>query len=277
MIEIPEANTLVKQINNILTGKTISTVLAGSSPHKFAWYYGDPAEYEPALRDNEILGAQAAGGMVVVKTTHATLLFHDGVVLKYHSPGADIPKKHQLSIGFRDRSTLVASIQMYGGLYCWPDSVDFENVYYQSAKEKPFPLSADEFSFEYFMGLLTGEDLQKMSLKAALATQQRIPGLGNGVLQDILWNAGFSPRKRVNTLDKSGAERLYQSIRNTLIEMIRLGGRDTEKDLFDQPGGYPVVMSARNNGAPCPNCGSAIRKEAYMGGSVYYCPTCQES
>ncbi|MFA6873005.1 MAG: zinc finger domain-containing protein, partial [Bacteroidaceae bacterium] len=27
---------------------------------------------------------------------------------------------------------------------------------------------------------------------------------------------------------------------------------------------------------PCPRCGNQIRKEAYMGGSIYYCPTCQK-
>lgn len=59
--------------------------------------------------------------------------------------------------------------------------------------------------------------------------------------------------------------------------MTRLCGRDTEKDLFGDPGGYPVVMASQNNGKPCPACGTAIIKEAYLGGSVYYCRECQKS
>jgi formamidopyrimidine-DNA glycosylase len=277
MIEIPEANTLTKQINAKLTGKIITSVVAASSPHKFAWYYGDPAEYQNTLKGNQILSAMAVGGMVEVKTTYATLLFHDGASIRYLNSLADAPAKHQLLIIFSDCSGLVSSVQMYGGLYCWPDTVDLDYIYYQVAREKPSPLDKSRFTQEYFESLLFLEDVQKISLKAALATQQRVPGLGNGVLQDILWNARLSPKRKVNTLSKPEFDALYQSTTNTLMEMTHLGGRDTEKDLFDQPGGYEVVMSARNNGSPCPNCGTAIRKEAYMGGSVYFCPTCQQS
>ncbi len=68
---------------------------------------------------------------------------------------------------------------------------------------------------------------------------------------------------------------LFTSLKQTLAEMTRLGGRDTEKDLFGNQGGYHTVMSANNNSKPCPNCGTPIVKEAYLGGSVYYCSQCQ--
>ncbi len=145
----------------------------------------------------------------------------------------------------------------------------------QSRAKSPQPLNDDLFTEAYFLLLLAGEAVQKLSLKAALATEQRIPGLGNGVLQDILWNARLSPKRKVNTLTAHETHTLFATLKHTLAEMTRLGGRDTEKDLFGNPGGYPVVMSAKNNGAPCPNCGTSITKEAYMGGSVYFCRDCQ--
>jgi len=43
MIEIPEAAVLAKQLNQTITGKHIQNVVAAHSPHKFAWYAGDPA------------------------------------------------------------------------------------------------------------------------------------------------------------------------------------------------------------------------------------------
>ena len=42
MIELPEATTLAQQINHSLVGKTVSSTIAAQSPHKFAWYNGDP-------------------------------------------------------------------------------------------------------------------------------------------------------------------------------------------------------------------------------------------
>ena len=129
----------------------------------------------------------------------------------------------------------------------------------------------------YFIQLLAGPAVQKLSLKAALATEQRIPGLGNGVLQDVLWHARLSPRRKVDGLSIEETHNLFTALKRTLAEMTRRGGRDTEKDLFGSPGSYLTIMSAKNNGAPCPNCGTPIIKEAYMGGSVYYCSECQRS
>ena len=140
--------------------------------------------------------------------------------------------------------------------------------------EKPSPLS-EAFDAAYFEALLAPEDVQKLSLKAALATEQRIPGLGNGALQDILWQARLNPRRKVHALTDQEVEALFTNLKTTLAAMTEKGGRSTEKDLFNQPGGYPVVMYAKSKGKPCPRCGDEIQKESYLGGSVYTCPTCQ--
>jgi formamidopyrimidine-DNA glycosylase len=57
--------------------------------------------------------------------------------------------------------------------------------------------------------------------------------------------------------------------------MTESGGRDTEKDLFGAPGGYRTKLSKNTLAFPCVQCGGQLAKEAYMGGAVYYCPTCQ--
>lgn len=277
MLELPEANSLVKQINNTLNEKIVELVIAAASPHKFAWYHGDPAEYPDRLRGNKITSATAFGGQVEIKLSRSILLFSDGVNLRYHQPGDEVPKKHQLLLTFTDGSALSASVQMYGGLSCWIDGEVFDNPYYLAAKNKPSPLDDEIFDEAYFIQLMTDEEVMKLSLKAALATQQRIPGLGNGVLQDILWNAKLSPRCKANTLSAAESHSLFVQMKRTLSEMVRLGGRDTEKDLYGNPGGYPVIMSARSGGSPCPVCGTPIVKEAYLGGSVYYCRQCQRA
>ena len=58
--------------------------------------------------------------------------------------------------------------------------------------------------------------------------------------------------------------------------MTEKGGRDTEPDFFGQPGGYHTILCKNTVNKPCPVCGTSIKKEAYMGGSVYYCPKCQK-
>ena len=36
-----------------------------------------------------------------------------------------------------------------------------------------------------------------------------------------------------------------------------------------------TLLSKNTFTEPCPGCGGAIVKEAYLGGAVYYCPVCQ--
>lgn len=46
MMELPEAITIAKQMNDAVVGKRVRRVLPPSKAHKFCWYAGDPAEYD---------------------------------------------------------------------------------------------------------------------------------------------------------------------------------------------------------------------------------------
>jgi len=162
---------------------------------------------------------------------------------------------------------------MYGGLWAFP-SGQFDNPYYLIAKQKPSPLT-DRFDYSHFETLLEGEKLESLSAKAFLATEQRIPGLGNGVLQDILWVARIHPKRKVATLSDQELRGLFRSVKSVLHEMAERGGRDTERDLYGCPGGYKTVLSKNTVDMPCPSCGTIIKKAAYLGGSIYYCEGCQ--
>ncbi len=273
MIELPEATVLAKQINETVTGKRIKKVVAAQNPHKFAWYYGDPQKYDGLLAGKVIGTAVGHGGQVEIKAGDAVILFGDGANMRYYAKGDKLPVKHQLWIEFDDGSSLVSSIQMYGGLWAFPEG-GFDNKYYLMAKEKPSPLKA-AFDRTYFNSLF-GDNTGKLSLKAFLATEQRIPGLGNGVLQDILFVARMHPKKKVNTLSEKDKEELLDALKSTLTKMVADGGRDTEVDLYGRQGGYKTVLSRNTVDKPCPVCGTIIKKEAYLGGSVYYCSSCQK-
>lgn len=273
MIELPEAISISHQINETISGKRIMNVTAAQSPHKFAWYFGNPQEYHKLLSGKSISMAIGYGGLVEIKADTAIILLGDGINLRYYAEGEKPPKKHQLHIEFEDNTSICFTVQMYGGLWAFEDGAN-DNKYYLIAKEKPCPLS-DSFNMDYFMKLLS-QCSERTSLKAFLATEQRIPGLGNGILQDILFNAGLHPKKKINTLTEVDKESLFNSIKTTITEMVMAGGRDTERDLFGCFGRYKTILSKNTVNKPCPICGTIIKKEAYMGGSIYYCETCQK-
>lgn len=275
MIEIPEAAVVAGQLNAAMSTNTntIRDVVAAQSPHKFAWYSGDPAGYPDLLVGKTMGPAAGLGGMIEIQVGDVNLLFNDGVNLRFHQTLAEKPLKHQLLIEFEDSTALSATVAMYGGLACFLRGAN-DNPYYLVAREKPSPLG-DHFSADYFSGLFIPE-CEKLSLKAFLATQQRIPGLGNGVLQDILYQARLHPKYKVAALGGNDKEALFYAIKTTLNDMVKDGGRDTERDLFGNMGGYRTRMSKNTVGLPCPVCGSLVQKQSYMGGSIYFCPGCQK-
>lgn len=272
MIELPEAKVVAKQMAKELSGKSISSVIVAQSPHKFAWYSGDPMQYSRMLLGKRITGSESFGGQVELWAEDIALVFSDGVNLIYHTSKDTLPKKHQLLLEFSDYTYLCVTISMYGGMLCTPIGEN-DNQYYLIAKEKPSPLSGS-FDLPYFLKMFSSQD-DKLSLKAFLATNQRIPGVGNGVLQDILFNAGFHPKKKVASLAEEDRTKLFKSTKDTLKAMTDQGGRDTEKDFYGNPGRYLTILSKNTVGSSCKRCKSTIVKEAYMGGSIYYCPVCQ--
>lgn len=272
MIEIPESQTVARQLRETLAGRTVTGIFNATHPHKFTWYSGDPFDYHKMLTGRRILSAGGYGAFIdLLLDDDLHLTVSDGVNVRLYDADAAIPPKYQLLATLDDGRFLVFTVAMYGGINAFRG--DWDNAYYRGARTKISPLDVG-FDAAYFGNLLAGAK-RNLSAKAFLATEQRIPGLGNGVLQDILFRAGIHPKRKIDTLADADAERLFGVVKSLLTEMTRRNGRDTEKDLFGVCGGYVVQLSRNTCAAPCPVCGGPIVKEAYLGGAVYYCPRCQ--
>jgi formamidopyrimidine-DNA glycosylase len=272
MLEIPESKSISIQVSNTLIYKSIVKVYSATSQHKFAFYYGDPAEYLKLLTGRQIKSTKGHGMFIDIYCDEdICITIGEGTNMRYYSPSEQPPEKHQLLIEFDDGSFVAYTVAMYGGI--WVYKGIFDNPYYQGSLNSISPLD-DNFDEVYFDKIFK-KTTKDISLKALLATEQRIPGLGNGVLQDILFNACLHPKRKKSTITDFQKSELFHSLKVTLNKMTDLGGRDTEKDLFGKFGGYKTILSKNTLKNPCPNCGNEIVKEAYLGGAVYFCPTCQ--
>jgi len=281
MIELPETYVLSEQITQAIAGKAIINVTANAHPHAFASFSGEPDTYREKLVGKIVINSTPGTGYTCGGNTEilcgdagggGEILLVISTPIKYHAAGGKLPAKHQLLIEFEDFSHMSCTIQMWGSMFCFvPGEGGLPEGY--TIKKCPDPLT-DAFDEAYFDNLWQ-ETKQSLSVKAFLATEQRIPGLGNGVLQDILWNAKIHPKRKLQTLSGEEKDRLLKSVKTTLLSMRAQGGRDTERDLFGCKGGYITVLSANTLKKPCPACGSNITREAYLGGNIYYCPVCQ--
>lgn len=272
MIELPESLVLASQIRSVLIGKTITEVVVKASPHKFAFFSMDADRYPTLLTGKKITDANSYGGQLEVVLEDMRLYFGDGACPHYVLAGETLPEKHQLLLRFSDGSALYVSIAMYGMMYLLTEE-NQRSPFIDIAMKKPSPLS-DEFNLAYFKSIIAACP-DTLSVKGMLATEQRIPGLGNGCLQDILFFAKIHPKRKKATIRDEQITDLYTSIRTTLKKMVEQGGRASEKDLFGNNGGYTPILYAKTVGTACPACSSTIMKEAYLGGSITFCPHCQ--
>lgn len=271
MIEIPEAISLAKQIETELKGKTIKRITSDDNKDY------DESNFRMSFRGKTIVGAQGYGGKLhIALTGNSGLWFADGINIRYNKTGK-LPKKYPtLLIEFDDCSYLSFSVSLYGFFEGYTNHLEGWMADYMGVATDRPQVDSDEFSEEYFLELLKPLNHEKYTAKSFLATEQRIPGLGNGVLQDILFNAGISPKRSLSTMSHPQFTDLYRSIKNTIHEMIIQGGRDVDKDIYGKPGGYRTIMSRLTYKSPCLRCGSEIVRESYLGGNVYYCSSCQK-
>jgi formamidopyrimidine-DNA glycosylase len=278
MIEIPEATTIAKQMEKTLVGKTISKFERGNKTHKFLWLNRPDEEYKTILPYLTITGADSFGRSIYLYLGDYMLWWSDtGGKLLFHEPGENLPKNYHLRWDFTDGSTLTFAMQMWGGVKLLDKSQFAEKPYEETGVQ---PLS-DEFTLYDLHHMLdeyperTSKGVKGFLVATGYVTPNHIAGLGNAIVQDILFHARLNPKRKTHEITSGERENLFKSINKTVAEAIRLGGRYDEVDLFGQHGRYIRLMDSKTKDTPCINCSADIKKISYLGGACYICPHCQ--
>lgn len=276
MFEIPEYTTLARQMNETLPGKVIREGSLGNSPHKFVWYNRTPAEFAALTRGKTVGQASTKGRWLFLplEPGYNLVMGEWGGKVLYHRPAAALPPKYHLCLAFEDGSCLTATTQMWGAMELYEQGQEQHRQYIRDMRPTPIDPA---FTPEYFSALVAGlVQAEKRSAKSLLTQDQLVPGLGNAIAQDILFQARLNPRHPLDTLTPAEVQRLYRAILDVTAAITALGGRSDESDLYNRPGGYVRLMDKSTAGQPCPACGQPIQKVQYLGGACYFCPSCQK-
>lgn len=279
MIEMPEATTIARQMNKELTGKTIAKFGRGNKTHKFLWLNRPDEEYEATLPGLEVTGASNYGRSIYLHLGDHMIWWSDtGGKILYHELGEKLPKNYHLGWEFTDGSALTFAMQMWGGVKLL-DKSEFGVI---PNDEGGIPPLSKEFTFERFNNMLeefpekTSKGIKGFLVATGYVSPNTINGLGNAIVQDILFNARISPKRKIMDISPEERKNLYEVIQSTVKEAIKLGGRYDEVDLYGRKGRYIRLMDSKSKGTPCPECDSDIVKISYLGGACYLCPQCQK-
>ncbi|MEN6370322.1 MAG: DNA-formamidopyrimidine glycosylase family protein [Thermotogota bacterium] len=275
MFELPEVIHLARQLEGTVVGRTIVRVEVPAGRPKFLFLSPDTPAFERALAGRRIEEATSRGRWIFCSLDDGrTLLFGEfGGRLLFHPAGTPIPAKRHWIAEFDDGSHFSLAIQMWGFLGVLTQDEIVRHPYAGTLAFTPLDAGFTEAAF--FERLDRHAAGQDKPIKAFLTHSPNVAGIGNGYLQDVLFRARLSPKRKVSSLSPEERAALYRALRQTLQEAANLGGRDTERDLFDEPGRYVPLLDGRAAGRPCPTCGTPIAKTQYLGGSCYVCPRCQ--
>lgn len=120
---------------------------------------------------------------------------------------------------------------------------------------------------------------KKKKLKNFLIDQQQIAGIGNIYACEILHRCGLSPFRLTNSLNEQEVQHLSKNIKKILkLAIVCNGTSISDYQRVDNKTGkfQNFLMVYKKQGCPCQTCGQKIerKKEAQ---STFYCPNCQKN
>lgn len=276
MLEYPEIKTIARQMQETLPGKQIMYVEFPGLERKFVFSEVDESTFQQRLIGTTIEHVESCGNHLFIFTDKETVLNigDTGGKLLFHPADATVPSKYDLKVTFAEGSKLTLSVQMWGFLNIQtPETArTLQRRILEEARE-PFEERVTLDDFQHW--LHDWEEAPKVNAKKFIVSRKYFTGIGNGYTQDILWKAKLHPRRKMDTLTQTEATALFHGFREVVRSAVEHDGRETERDFFNQPGKYAVLLGNKTLGTPCPACGTAIIKFSFEGGACYICPSCQ--
>lgn len=274
-VELPEAHILATQMDGALKGKEVESYdLQDIERMIKIGFIGNVSDFDD-LVGRTIIDVTSRGNTIHVRLDGGMNLLigpEYGGVVRYHEDGNEILKYH-LRLDFADGSKFTARIASMGIISAVRDEDLDKSYLYRRDFLRGISPASEEFTFEFFHGLMHDKNRQIKPL--LVGKEAQLVGLSNAAYQDVIYRAGVHPKRRASELSRDELRALYDAIKAVIEERLRLGGKDQFTDLYGKPGGYIPAMGPNMKGQSCPRCGTPIERLAHGGGHVYLCPECQ--
>jgi formamidopyrimidine-DNA glycosylase len=264
MAELPEIYIISQQMKTELVGKTISGIeIIQPKCLNLA-----PNAFTGALTQAHILDITYHGKWVFVETTQGWLLLCLGMGGEILFVNREtLPKKYRVIFDFTDQSCLAVNFWWFG----YAHYTDQLKNHKMTASLGPNAIDLDP---DTLRGLLKGK---RGTVKSFLLDQNRIAGIGNFYVHDILFQSRLHPLRFIQTLQQEEIDILSKAIHDRLQFSINKGGFYYELNLYGQNGGFnmgDLLIGYREN-QPCPICGTPIQKIKTGSNHSFICTNCQ--
>ena len=270
MPELPEVETIVRDLRPLLVGRSFGPVLHVRPDI----VHGDPRPLTSLLPRRRVVDVSRRAKRIILslKPT-AELIFHLGMSGRLTVVDRDVlPESHthlrvairgtRCELRFRDP-------RRFGGVWCLAGHKT--HVGRRLGPLGVEPLETTPAVFRQLLG-------RRRQIKALLLDQRIIAGIGNIYCDEALHAAGIHPQTRADELERGVADRLLRKIKSVLNKAIRFNG-STLVDYRRADGSEGSFRQHHRvyarTGDPCRTCGSPIECFVAAGRSTFICPRCQ--
>ncbi len=282
MPELPEVETIRRQLKAVLVGKTIAKVEVLRSKS----FGGDPESLtgwiiKDVQRKSKVLEILFRGKteMVVVhlKMTGQLVFLGKGRKVVGGHPTADwvnsLPSKHTRVVWtFNGGDKLFFNdMRVFG----WMKLME-KDKYDKEVRKMAPDIIDDDFTLEYFTEILRKS---RKPVKLVLLDQDKMGGLGNIYVNDALFLAGIRPERKSESLSEVEIKKLHEAVVKVINLGIKYGGASSSNyvDVSGLGGTYQDhFLVYKREGQKCLNCEEKIKKIKLGGRGTFFCVHCQK-
>lgn len=266
MPELPEVETIKRELEKVILGKKIVEVLI-HNPKVIR--EPQPEKFKKELAGVTIKNILRKAKVLILELSNAkALAIHLKMTGQLVYPGAG--KLSRVSFRLADGKTLDFNDQrLFAELRLLDDWRSLKFI--QGLGPEPFDITAEQFK--------QALDKKKTKIKPLLMDQTFISGIGNLYAAEALFRARIHPQRPANSLSEKEKEALFQEIKDTLKEAIQHKGSSVDQyvQLSGEPGNYVKYHKVYGRaGEPCLVCKQPVKRISLGGRGTYFCAKCQK-
>jgi formamidopyrimidine-DNA glycosylase len=272
MPELPEVETIVRQLSHHLPGRRI----LGVEVRRPELLREEADSFLEGLDGRMIRRVGRRGKNILLHlSTNQILLVNLGMT------GQLLFRRG--AVGEEDIAHLAVTITLSGaGLLLYADVRRFGHLLRfsleawaeESRRLGPEPLGNALTATRFHAALQTS----RAPIRSWLLDQTRIAGVGNIYAAEALFRAGIHPARSSRSLTREESKALLAGIRKVMREAIRARGttlKDYRTASGDRGGFGPALQVYGWDGEECPACKSRVRRIVFANRSAFFCPRCQ--
>lgn len=273
MPELPEVETVRKQLLNHLQHKTIKSI---NIIHNNVFENQDINKVKLNIQNQTINDIKRRGKWLIFELDNYDLLSHlrmEGKYL-YRKPNEKIEKHELVIFNIDDTFELrYKDTRKFGKMYL----INKEDLYKNSPLTKlglePWD---DNLTIKYLKDKYKNK---RLPIKTVLLDQSIITGIGNIYADEILFLSKINPHKKCNELNDKELKLIIENTKKVLEKAIKEGGTTIRSYTSEEgvSGRFQnnLLVHKREN-EKCLVCNNIIIRDKIGGRSTYYCNKCQK-